>query len=374
MAELDIVMVGERSGLSYAHIRPEWAAELAALEHASYPTTDPGDLYDEPSLLVLAREFPGGCFAAFDGDILAAMGLGIRTPFDLDNPQHTIGDIVPPDHSSSGVMSPTATGTTARASRRGPNTGAGASVRSCTSSASVCAVTLNLRGIVAGGVIPGYADHKAEMSADDYIAEVRAGRLYDATLSFQLRNGFEAPCAAGRLHGRSGGGQLRRADRLAQPRPPGRRSGEGRMIDQIDREIIKHLQTDGRMAYSTLGRLIGLSDAATRQRVNRLTTRGVIDIVAVTDPVKIGLGYQALLGISVTDDARKLAAEIGTMTDAVYIVMTAGRYDLIVELVCVDGETFIAHVNRIRTMDGIESVETLPYLGITKQTYDWGVG
>ena len=146
------------------------------------------------------------------------------------------------------------------------------------------------------------------------------------------------------------------------------------MIDQIDREIIKHLQTDGRMAYSTLGRLIGLSDAATRQRVNRLTTRGVIDIVAVTDPVKIGLGYQALLGISVTDDARKLAAEIGTMTDAVYIVMTAGRYDLIVELVCVDGETFIAHVNRIRTMDGIESVETLPYLGITKQTYDWGAG
>ncbi len=146
------------------------------------------------------------------------------------------------------------------------------------------------------------------------------------------------------------------------------------MIDEKDREIIKFLQTDGRMAYSTLGRLIGLSDAATRQRVNRLTARGVIDIVAVTDPVKIGLGYQALLGITVADDARKLAAEIGAMDDAVYVVMTAGRYDLIVELVCVDGDTFIAHVNRIRTMDGIESVETLPYLGITKQTYDWGVG
>ena len=146
------------------------------------------------------------------------------------------------------------------------------------------------------------------------------------------------------------------------------------MIDQTDREIIKYLQTDGRMAYSTLGRLIGLSDAATRQRVRRLCTRGVIDIVAVTDPVKIGLGYQALLGITITDDARKLAAEIGAMDDAVYVVMTAGRYDLIVELVCVDGDTFVAHVNRIRTMDGIESVDTLPYLGITKQTYDWGVG
>lgn len=146
------------------------------------------------------------------------------------------------------------------------------------------------------------------------------------------------------------------------------------MIDEKDREIIKYLQTDGRMAYSALGRLIGLSDAATRQRVNRLTDRGVIDIVAVTDPVKIGLGYQALLGITVTDDARKLATGIGAMDDAVYIVLTAGRYDLIVELVCTDGDTFVTHVNTIRTMDGVMSVETLPYLGITKQTYDWGVG
>lgn len=146
------------------------------------------------------------------------------------------------------------------------------------------------------------------------------------------------------------------------------------MIDEKDREIIKYLQSDGRMAYSALGRLIGLSDAATRQRVNRLTDRGVIDIVAVTDPVKIGLGYQAQLGITVTDDARKLAAGIGAMDDAVYIVLTAGRYDLIVELVCTDGDTFVSHVNTIRTMDGVMSVETLPYLGITKQTYDWGVG
>lgn len=146
------------------------------------------------------------------------------------------------------------------------------------------------------------------------------------------------------------------------------------MIDDVDREIIKFLQTDGRMAYSTLGRLIGLSDAATRQRVRRLTARGVIDIVAVTDPVKIGLGYQALLGITVTDDARKLAGDIGAMDDAVYIVLTAGRYDLIVELVCTDGDTFVSHVNTIRTLDGVMSVETLPYLGIKKQTYDWGVG
>lgn len=145
-------------------------------------------------------------------------------------------------------------------------------------------------------------------------------------------------------------------------------------IDETDREIIKHLQADGRMPYSHLGQLIGLSDAATRQRVNRLTDRGVIDIVAVTDPVKIGLGYQALLAITVVADARAVADELGQLGDAVYVVLTAGRYDLICELVCADGDAFVNHVNQIRTLPGISKVETIPYLGITKQTYDWGVG
>ena len=146
------------------------------------------------------------------------------------------------------------------------------------------------------------------------------------------------------------------------------------MIDELDREIIKHLQADGRMPYSELGRLVGLSDAATRQRVNRLTARGVIDIVAVTDPTKIGLGYQAMLGLTITHDVRKLASELGQLPDAVYVVMTAGRYDLIVELVCADLDTFVDRVSDIRSIEGVATVETLSYLGITKQTYDWGVG
>ena len=194
MPEFDVVMVGERSGLAYAHIRPEWAAELAALELASYPTTDPGDLYDEPSLLLLARDFAAGCFAAFDGVLLVAMGLGVRTRFDLDNPQHTIGDIVPNDHSSSGHVPDGdwyyGTGISTRPEYRRRGIGSELYVLR----KKVCR-DLNLRGIVAGGVIPGYAEHKAAMSAAEYIAEVRAGRLYDPTLSFQLRNGFEAPCA-----------------------------------------------------------------------------------------------------------------------------------------------------------------------------------
>ncbi len=146
------------------------------------------------------------------------------------------------------------------------------------------------------------------------------------------------------------------------------------MIDDVDRRIIQHLQTDGRMPYSQLGRLVGLSDAAARQRVNRLTSRGVIDIVAVTDPAMLGLAHQALLGITITGDGRKVAAELGALDDAVYVVMTAGRYDLVVELVCADAETLIDVVNEIRTGDGVATVEMITYLRITKQTYNWGAG
>lgn len=146
------------------------------------------------------------------------------------------------------------------------------------------------------------------------------------------------------------------------------------MIDATDREIIKHLQTDGRMPYSQLGQLIGLSDAATRQRVNRLTERGVIDIVAVTDPSTLGLAIQAMLGVTITTDARKVAAELGAYDEVVYLVMTSGRYDLLVEIVVADGEAFLDLLGQIRATAGVSAVESLRYLGITKQTYDWGVG
>ena len=101
-------------------------------------------------------------------------------------------------------------------------------------------------------------------------------------------------------------------------------------IDDIDRELIRILQADGRTSYSQLSRLVGLSDAACRQRVMRLLDDGVIDVVAVTDPVKLGLGYQAMLGVTVSGDTRKIAIDVGLLDDAVYVVMTAGRFDLMV--------------------------------------------
>lgn len=194
MTDGQTVMTGARSGLRYTHIRAEWAADLAELELASYPTAEPEDLYDEPSLLLLARDYPEGCFAGFDDTQLVSMGLGVRCQFDLDNPQHTIADIVPADHDTSGhdPAGPWYYGTGISTRPEYRRRGIGSELYDLRK--SVCRGQ-NLRGIVAGGVIPGYADHKDRLSADEYIAEVRAGRLYDRTLSFQLENGFEALCA-----------------------------------------------------------------------------------------------------------------------------------------------------------------------------------
>ncbi len=145
-------------------------------------------------------------------------------------------------------------------------------------------------------------------------------------------------------------------------------------IDDVDRELIRALQADGRASYSQLSRLVGLSDAATRQRVMRLLDERVIDIVAVTDPVKLGLSYQALLGITVSADVRKIASKIESYDEAVYVVMSTGRFDLLVELVSKNSDSFIEVSNSIRDLRGVQGVEIMSYLGITKQTYDWGVG
>lgn len=146
------------------------------------------------------------------------------------------------------------------------------------------------------------------------------------------------------------------------------------IVDDIDRKLIRHLQADGRASYTSLAGQVGLSDAAVRQRVNHLTDTGVIDIVAVTDPVKLGLAFQALLGLTISGDARAIAKAVGDHDDAVYVVMTTGRYDLIAEMVSADGDGFVEVTSAVRAIEGVETVEVMTYLGITKQTYDWGVG
>ncbi len=148
-----------------------------------------------------------------------------------------------------------------------------------------------------------------------------------------------------------------------------------RDLDDTDRAIIGELQADGRIPFSRLAPRVGLSEAATRQRVNRLTRAGVMQVVAVTDPISLGLGYQAMVGIHVTGDATRVAERLAAISAVDYVVISAGRYDIIAEIVCRDAEEFLYLLDeKIRKITGVLSTETLIYLRLVKQTYDWGAG
>ncbi len=144
-------------------------------------------------------------------------------------------------------------------------------------------------------------------------------------------------------------------------------------IDDTDKAIIRHLQVDGRMPYSKLGPAVGLSQAAARQRVQRLVDRGVMQVVAVTDPAMLGFAVQALVGIEVTGDVRVTADALGEWDEIEYVVITAGRYDLFAEVVCCDMAHLLELVNdRVRVLDGVSGTEIFSYLHLVKQTYSWG--
>lgn len=146
-------------------------------------------------------------------------------------------------------------------------------------------------------------------------------------------------------------------------------------LDDTDKAIIRELQADGRLAYTRLGERIGLSQAATRQRVNRLLDRGVMQVVAVTDPHRVGLDVQAMVCLRVDGDLRVAAAAVGAIDQVEYVVITAGAFDLLAEVVCHDHEELLTLLNdRLRPVTGVADVQVLTYLDITKQTYAWGTG
>jgi Lrp/AsnC family transcriptional regulator for asnA, asnC and gidA len=137
--------------------------------------------------------------------------------------------------------------------------------------------------------------------------------------------------------------------------------------------IIKQLQEDGRRAYATIGKAVGLSEAAVRQRVQKLVDAGVMQIVAVTDPMQLGFATQAMIAVSVTGDVEKVAAELEGLDEVDYIVVTAGSFDLLVEVVVEDDAHLLDLVNgRIRAIPGITRTESFLYLKLVKQTYNWG--
>ncbi|GIF05655.1 Lrp/AsnC family transcriptional regulator [Actinoplanes siamensis] len=144
-------------------------------------------------------------------------------------------------------------------------------------------------------------------------------------------------------------------------------------LDEINKQIIDHLQRDGRMSYATLAKTIGLSEAAVRQRVQRLLDNGLMQIVAVTDPLTLGFARQAMVGLRVNGDLREIADKLAAIPEVDYVVICAGRYDLLVELVCTDDAHLLDLLNdKVRAIEGVCAVDTFMYLKLAKQTYAWG--
>jgi len=144
-------------------------------------------------------------------------------------------------------------------------------------------------------------------------------------------------------------------------------------LDATSKAIIEQLQEDGRRSYTEIAKAVGLSEAAVRQRVQRLTDSGVMQIVAVTDPLQLGFYRQAMIGIRATGDTRLVADALSALDEVDYVVLTAGTFDLLVEVVCEDDGELLELLNsRIRTLDGVIATETFVYLKLHKQLYNWG--
>jgi Lrp/AsnC family transcriptional regulator for asnA, asnC and gidA len=161
------------------------------------------------------------------------------------------------------------------------------------------------------------------------------------------------------------------------PAPGGRARGDGPapgrvILDDVSKRIIEQLQSDGRRSYAAIGKAVGLSEAAARQRVQRLVDAGVMQIVAVTDPLTLGFRRQTMIGIRCVGDLERVADLLAGMAEIDYVVITAGSFDLLAEVVCEDDDQLLEIISRVRTIPSVTTTETFVYLKLRKQTYSWG--
>jgi len=145
-------------------------------------------------------------------------------------------------------------------------------------------------------------------------------------------------------------------------------------VTELDKRIIEHLQQDGRRPFTQIATDLGVSEAAVRARTNRMVEKGVIQVVGVTDPLKLGFQQMAMIGIKV-EAARliEVAEEIAAFPETDYVVVTAGAYDILVECVAEDNEALLQFLaERLRKVKGVRETETFVYLRLVKQSYQWG--
>jgi Lrp/AsnC family transcriptional regulator, regulator for asnA, asnC and gidA len=145
-------------------------------------------------------------------------------------------------------------------------------------------------------------------------------------------------------------------------------------VDAVDRRIVAALQRDGRRPFTSIGRELGLSEAAVRQRVARLQATGIMQVVAVADPMALGYQAIAMVAISVDGRARKQVAEaVGRLPEVSYLVLVAGSFDMLAEVVCEDNDHLLRLLEDLAGIEGVRATQTFMYLRLLKEAYTWSV-
>jgi Lrp/AsnC family transcriptional regulator for asnA, asnC and gidA len=148
--------------------------------------------------------------------------------------------------------------------------------------------------------------------------------------------------------------------------------GQPRRLDAVDTALIEALQQNGRDSFRRIAGELGVSEATIRSRYQRLCDDGVVQVTAVTNPLGLGFDAMALVGVRTSGPPEEVADRVAQLDEADYVVVAAGQFDLLVELVCVDRRHLLDVTNRIRALEGVTSTETFVYLALHKQLYDWG--
>jgi Lrp/AsnC family transcriptional regulator for asnA, asnC and gidA len=145
-----------------------------------------------------------------------------------------------------------------------------------------------------------------------------------------------------------------------------------RSLDPVDRGIIEALQENGRAPFRAVAAHVGVSEATVRSRYARLVDDGILLVTGVTNPLGLGFEAQAMIGIKTSGSPEPVADEIAGWNEASYVVVAAGRFDLLVEVVCNDHRQLLELTTRLREVEGVVTTETFPYLSLAKQVYAWG--
>jgi Lrp/AsnC family transcriptional regulator for asnA, asnC and gidA len=144
------------------------------------------------------------------------------------------------------------------------------------------------------------------------------------------------------------------------------------VLDTVAKQIIEQLQQDGRRSYASIGKAVGLSEAAVRQRVQRMIEVGAMQIVAVTDPMTLGFMRQTMIGVRCGGELERVADHLAGMDEIDYVVITAGSFDLLIEVVCENDDQLLEILSRVRSIPSVTMTENFVYLKLCKQTYSWG--